>query len=81
MGMRYLIKMAYRVRDFQILGGPGWLSSGRFNITSKAEGNPSEDQVRLRAQILLANCLTYSYSGMNTRLTSVHGNVVRKVMA
>src|ERR1700730_1378411 len=39
--LRSLIKMAYVVRDFQISGGPGWLDSDRFNITSKAEGNPS----------------------------------------
>jgi uncharacterized protein (TIGR03435 family) len=53
--LRSLIKMAYGVRDFQISGGPGWLNADRFNITSKADGNPSEDQVRLMVQTLLAN--------------------------
>jgi Protein of unknown function (DUF3738) len=53
--LRSLIKMAYGVRDFQISGGPGWLDSDKFNINSKAEGNPSEDQVRLMVQTLLSN--------------------------
>jgi uncharacterized protein (TIGR03435 family) len=36
---RELIRFAYNVQPFQIEGGPGWLSSDRFDITAKAEGD------------------------------------------
>ena len=35
---RELIRFAYNVQPFQIEGGPGWLSSDRFDVTAKAEG-------------------------------------------
>jgi uncharacterized protein (TIGR03435 family) len=44
MTLRHLITLAYRVRDFQVTGGPGWIDSERFNIDAKAEGAPSFNQ-------------------------------------
>lgn len=49
------MKTAYRVEDFQILGGPGWLDSDRFDIEAKAAGSPPQEQVRLMLQSLLAD--------------------------
>jgi uncharacterized protein (TIGR03435 family) len=43
--LRLLIQNAYDVRPFQISGGPGWLDSERYDITAKAEGNPSVNQM------------------------------------
>ena len=37
--VRFLIRDAYQVQDFQIVGGPGWMSSDRFDINAKAEGD------------------------------------------
>jgi uncharacterized protein (TIGR03435 family) len=34
---RMLITMAYEVRDFQLLGGPRWMASERYDITAKPE--------------------------------------------
>jgi uncharacterized protein (TIGR03435 family) len=33
--LKGLIEHAYRVRDYQILGGPGWMSSDRWEIQAK----------------------------------------------
>lgn len=35
--VRFLIGMAYEVRDFQISGGPSWISDDRFQINAKAD--------------------------------------------
>ena len=49
-----LIRFAYNLPDFQIVGGPGWLASDRFDIEAKAEGDPPIDQKRLMLRTLLA---------------------------
>jgi uncharacterized protein (TIGR03435 family) len=38
--LRALIKTAYRVLDWQISGGPGWIDSEHYDIEAKADGNP-----------------------------------------
>ena len=53
--MKYLLKTAYQVEDFQILGAPGWLDSDRFDIEAKAVGDPPRSQVLLMLQSLLAD--------------------------
>ena len=35
--LKLLVAMAYKVRDFQIVGGPSWMDTDRFDITAKAE--------------------------------------------
>jgi len=37
MTFRFLITFAYRVRDFQVIGGPSWTTSDRWNIEARAE--------------------------------------------
>jgi bla regulator protein blaR1 len=37
---RFLIQLAYNVRDFQTLGGPGWLASAQYDIAVKIESSP-----------------------------------------
>jgi len=59
---RMLIRNAYQLQDFQIVGGPSWLTSDHFDILAKAEGDglgdpfqspgngqPSRGQLMLRA--------------------------------
>lgn len=50
-----LMEYAYDVRDFQIIGGPGWLRSDRFEVSAKAETAVSPAQMRLMVQRLLAD--------------------------
>jgi uncharacterized protein (TIGR03435 family) len=52
--LRFLIGFAYRLQQFQISGGPKWISSDHFDIEGRAEDpNTSEDQLRLMLQSLL----------------------------
>lgn len=48
-----LIQNAYGVRGNQIVGGPGWMDSDRFDIEARAEGSPAKDQLMLMLQVLL----------------------------
>ena len=50
-----LMEYAYDVRDFQILGGPGWMRSERFEVSAKAETAVPQAQMRLMVQRLLAD--------------------------
>jgi uncharacterized protein (TIGR03435 family) len=45
--LRGLIGLAYKVRDSQIVGGPDWIGTARFDLNAKADGelppfNPTE---------------------------------------
>jgi uncharacterized protein (TIGR03435 family) len=61
-----LIAWAYSVKDFQVMGGPGWINSEAYDIDAKledadveaAQSLPPEQrlvQIRLRVQALLAD--------------------------
>jgi hypothetical protein len=39
--LRELIRMAYGVQNSQLVGGPDWIGSERFDIVAKAESDPS----------------------------------------
>jgi uncharacterized protein (TIGR03435 family) len=48
-----LISSAYGLRNYQILGGPDWINTARFNIEAKAEENTTYDQMNLMLRSLL----------------------------
>jgi uncharacterized protein (TIGR03435 family) len=50
-----LAAYAYRVDDFRVVGGPGWIRDGRFDINAKAGGDAPGEQLRLMMQSLLAD--------------------------
>jgi uncharacterized protein (TIGR03435 family) len=53
--VKIMIQQSYQVRDFQIVGGPSWMGSDRYDITAKPEGAATPEQVRLMTQALLAD--------------------------
>src|SRR5499427_9636286 len=59
MSLRLLIKTAYGVHDSQIVGGPSWIDSARWDFNAKAEGYKDattfRDQARLMVRPLLAD--------------------------
>ena len=48
-----LIKYAYGLRDFQVVGGPDWINKDLFEVQSKATGEPPPTEIRLMLQSLL----------------------------
>jgi uncharacterized protein (TIGR03435 family) len=61
--LRNLIQIGWNVRSFEVLGGPAWLDSEKYNVDAKPAvpldmfGPPAEgiDKVRLMVQSLLAD--------------------------
>jgi uncharacterized protein (TIGR03435 family) len=45
--VKQLVGLAYDVRDFQVTGGPGWISSDRFDIDAKEPDGFSEELQKL----------------------------------
>jgi uncharacterized protein (TIGR03435 family) len=54
--LRLMIRYAYRIQDFQVVGGPAWISTARFDVVAKAEsGDPSQEELQLMLRSLLAD--------------------------
>ena len=53
--LRLIIRNAYRLQDFQIVGGPPWLNSDRFDIVAKSEPTATPDQTQAMVKALLAD--------------------------
>ena len=52
--LKRVIRLAYApIQEF--VGGPGWIDSEKYDITAKAEGNPSREQLQLMMRSLLAD--------------------------
>lgn len=47
-----LIVYAYRLREFQITGGPGWLTVDRFDIQARAQENAKADNPAMTRALL-----------------------------
>jgi bla regulator protein BlaR1 len=48
-----LVRFAYDLPSFQVVGGPEWLNSEHFDVIATAAGDPSLDQKRLMLRRLL----------------------------
>jgi uncharacterized protein (TIGR03435 family) len=89
--LKMLIRLAYKVQDFQITGGPSWINSERFDVEAKPESAGNDDiekltdnqrdalveQQRLRVQALLAERFKLVFH-RQTKETSAYALVVAK---
>jgi uncharacterized protein (TIGR03435 family) len=53
--VRQLLFSAYQMQDYQVIGGPDWLRTERFDVEATAEGGPPPQQMLLMVRTLLAD--------------------------
>jgi uncharacterized protein (TIGR03435 family) len=51
--LKVLITNAYQLSFFQVIGGPEWVSTDRFDIAAKAPDGAPPDQTRAMVRTLL----------------------------
>ena len=56
--LRMLLKSAYGLHDDQLVGGPSWINSDRFDVAAKADGYSSASAFRDQARLMLRPLLT-----------------------
>jgi uncharacterized protein (TIGR03435 family) len=61
--LRLLILTAYRLKGFQLIGGPDWLDSARFDIAARAPENTTQDQTLLMLRTLLEERFKFAAHG------------------
>jgi uncharacterized protein (TIGR03435 family) len=75
--VKVLIQQAYEVREFQIVGGPAWIGSDRYDITAKPEGAAGQEQVKSMIQALLKQRFELRFH-RETKELPTYGLVVAK---
>lgn len=50
---RIILEAYHLLKDYQLLGGPGWIDSARFDLEAKSDTPASENQLRQMLQTLL----------------------------
>jgi uncharacterized protein (TIGR03435 family) len=53
--LKFLLEWAYGIQPSQHSGGPSWIDTDRYDIVATAEGNATDNQIKLMAQTLLAD--------------------------
>ena len=62
--------LAYRVRSFQVLGGPGWVGSDRFDIIATVDRSKPSGRRRKPTKLTAAQ-LTNMQNQMRPQLTTL----------
>jgi uncharacterized protein (TIGR03435 family) len=70
-----VIRFAFQLREFQLLGGPGWMRSDRFDIDAAADGDVPFARLRTMLQALLAERFSL-VTHRETRELPVHALVL-----
>ena len=74
--VRMLIVAAYQLRDYQVIGGPAWMNSDRFEISARAKGEITPAVGRQ----MLMNLLTDRFK-LRTRTETRRADVYALVLA
>jgi hypothetical protein len=69
--LRMLIRAAYRLQDFQLVGGSGWMDDERFAIDARAGRDAKPDEMRVMLRALLREAFWTGDSFRATRCAGV----------
>lgn len=72
-----VLQTTYGLRDFQIIGAPGWLMSEHYDIEAEADGDPPFNTMKMMLQTLLEDRLQLK-SHWETRQLPIYALVVAK---
>jgi uncharacterized protein (TIGR03435 family) len=53
--LQFVLEWAYGLQPSQHSDGPSWMATDRYDIVAKADGNATDDQMKLMMQTLLAD--------------------------
>jgi uncharacterized protein (TIGR03435 family) len=53
--LKLLIQQAYEIKGFQVLGGPGWLDTDRYDVQARGRANATRHEVNLMLRKVLAD--------------------------
>src|SRR5205823_4146538 len=59
--IKFLIMTAFRIKESQLTGLPGWTDDAKYDIVAKAEGTPSLEQIYGMLQSLLTDRFQLQY--------------------
>ena len=79
--LRMLVRSAYGVHDTQIVGGPNWINTDRFDIAAKAADSMPSTAFRDQARLMLRPLLTERFKLVlhrETREIPVYGLVLAR---
>ena len=75
--LRMLILSAYQLKDYQLVGGPGWMNSDRFDVSARATGDVTPDIARRMMQNLLKDRFMLR-AHLETRQTDAYALVLAR---
>jgi uncharacterized protein (TIGR03435 family) len=75
--LEMLILSAYQIRNYQLVGGPDWMTSARFDVTARAAGPVTADVARQMLKTLLAERFTLR-AHIESRQSDVHALVLAR---
>ena len=75
--LRMLIMSAYQLRDYQVVDGPDWMNSDRFDIAARAAGDVTPEVARRMLQNLLRDRFMLR-ARAETRQADVHSLVIAR---
>jgi uncharacterized protein (TIGR03435 family) len=53
--LQMMMRLAYRIQDFQMIGGPSWLDTARFDVVARAQSSMRQQDLSPMMQALLAD--------------------------
>ena len=73
-----LIQAAHQVKDFQVVGAPGWVNTERYDVDARAPGANTFEQMRPMLQSLLSRRFQLEFHRESSSSRPSTGDQVRR---